>query len=64
MPPKIFVGGVRCLAMPPNECARIHYNLLQLMWALPPSCLLAQCDSSRLHRFRFAGSIPLSDPNF
>jgi len=34
--------------------ARVHYKLLQLIWALPPSCLLAQCNSSRLLCFRFA----------
>jgi len=26
MPPKIFVGDVRCLATPPNECAGALYG--------------------------------------
>jgi len=29
MSPKIFMGDVHCLAMSPNECARVHCNLLQ-----------------------------------
>ena len=51
MPPKIFMGGVHCLAMPHNECTHALYGCFI---ALPPSCLLAQCDSTRLLRFRFA----------
>ena len=51
MPPKIFVGDVRCLDISPNECARALYGRFR---ALTPSCLLAQCDISSLLRFRFA----------
>jgi len=53
MPPKIFVGDVRCLATPPppNECPRALYGRFR---PLPSSCLLAQCDSSYLLHFRFA----------
>jgi len=51
MPPKIFVCDVRCLAVSPNECAPALYGRFR---PVKPSCLLAQCDSSRLLRFRFA----------
>jgi len=51
MPPKIFMGDVCWLAMPPNECARALYRRFR---PLLLSCLLAQCDSSRLRRVRLA----------
>ena len=52
MPLKIFVADGRRLAVTPRM-----YPLLQLKWALPPICLLAQCDSSRLLHFRFVARI-------
>ena len=51
MPSKIFVGNVCCLAMPPNECVCALYERFR---PLPPSCLLAQCDSSCMLHFRIA----------
>jgi len=50
MSQKIFVGDIHCLAMPPNECAHGLYGHFR---QLPPSCLLVQCNSSRLLHFRF-----------
>jgi len=51
MSPKIFVGDVRCLAMSPNKCARALYGCFKTS---STSCLLTQCDISRLLRFRVA----------
>jgi len=58
MPLKIFVGNVCCLPMPQMKVRALYWSFRPL----PRSCLLVQCNSSRLQApaFQVCGSIPLS----
>ena len=49
MPLKIFVGNACCLAMPQIKVRALYWCFRPL----PPSCLLAQCDSPHLQAAAF-----------